>query len=165
MAPKYVRTVSDVINFYYAWLVIARAADKMGEWGFITYQFKKLKKGEIKWADFDGEIRMQMRSQNLCVYCGDKATAWDHVVPRKLNGPEGPHNTVKVCKHCNSSKGDKDLVDWWINDLGRDESTLPRIPLGIYLKLSHGWHKINFSLEKLARELTDLKPFMPVRLQ
>lgn len=165
MPPKYVKTVSDVINFYYSWLVIARAANKMTEWGFITYQYNRLKKGQIKWADFDGEIRMQMRSKNECVYCGAPAEAWDHVVPRNLGGPLGPHNMVKSCKHCNSSKGDKDLVDWWINSLGKEESELPRIPIGIYLKLSHGWHKINFSLEKIARDLTDLKPFMPVRLQ
>lgn len=29
MPPKYAITVSDVINFYYAWLVIAKAAGKM----------------------------------------------------------------------------------------------------------------------------------------
>lgn len=164
MPPKYVKTVSDVINFYYARLVISRAAGKIDEWGFITYQFNKLKKGEIHWADFDGEIRMQMRSNNECVYCGEESSAWDHVVPKNLGGPEGIHNMVKVCKHCNSSKGDKDLVDWWVNHLNRDEKDLPRIPIGIYLKLSYGWHKINFSLDKNAREITDLKPFLPVKL-
>ena len=55
MPPKYVKTVSDVINFY-SWLVIARAANKMTEWGFITYQYNRLKKGQIKWADFDGDF-------------------------------------------------------------------------------------------------------------
>lgn len=164
MPPKYVKTVSDVINFYYALLVIARAAGKMDEWGFITYQFKRLKEGEIQWSDFDGEIRLQMRSSNKCVYCGDEANGLDHVVPKSLGAPEGVHNTVKVCKHCNSSKGDKDLVDWWINDRGMEINTLPRIPIGIYLKISYGWHKINHSLDRIANELKDLRPFRPVKL-
>lgn len=164
MPPKYVKTVSDVINFYYARLVIARAAGKMDEWGFITYQFKRLKNKEIEWSDLDGEIRLQMRASNECVYCGNEASALDHVIPRKFGAPEGIHNAVKVCKHCNSSKGDKDLVDWWINDLGKKVEELPRIPIGIYLKLSHGWHKINHSLDRVANELTDLKPFQRVKL-
>lgn len=164
VAPRYVKTVSEVINYYYAWLVISKAAEKMDQFGFVTYQYKRLNAGQIHWSDFDGEIRMQMRSSNECVYCGDESTQMDHVVPRNLGGPEGAHNTVKACKHCNASKGDKDLVDWWINHLGKTEVTLPRIPIGIYLKLSYGWHNINHSLKKNARYLSDLKPFLPVRL-
>ncbi len=164
MAPKTVRTISDLINYYYARLVIAKAAGKIDQWGFVIYQYKRLKNGEIHWADLDGEIRLQMRASNECVYCGGEANGLDHVVPRKFGAPEGIHNSVKCCKHCNSSKGDKDLVDWWINELGKDEDSLPRIPIGIYLKLSFSWHKINHTLERVSNELTDLKPFRPVKL-
>lgn len=159
MPPKYVRTVSDVIHYYYAWLVIAKAAGKMNEWGFIIYTYKKLKNGEISMADRDGEIRVQMRSDPKCVYCGGKADSNDHVIPRNSEGPDKMQNVVRSCKSCNSSKKDHDLVHWWINILGKGEDTLPRIPVGIYLKYSLDWHRVNDSLENLANSITDLKPF------
>lgn len=163
MAPKYVKTIDDVVNYYYAWLVISKAAGKMDEFGFVTYQFKKLKQGQIKMADRNGEIRVQMKSAPVCVYCGDEADGWDHVIPRNKDGPDVMYNEVRACKSCNSSKGDKDLVDWWVNTLGREERTLPRIPIGIYLKYAHDWHKMRDSLSTLANDLTELKPFVKGR--
>ncbi len=159
MLPKSVKTISDVINYYYAWLVIAEAAGKKKEYGFINYTYNKLKNGEMQIANRDGEIRVQMRTGPVCVYCGDPADSRDHVIPRIHGGPEGQQNVVRSCKHCNSSKGDNDLVDWWVNLKGNDESTLPRIPAGIYLKYSMDWHRVHDSLEDPARSLLDLKPF------
>lgn len=159
MAPKYVKTMEDAINFYYAWLVIAKAAGKMDQFAFVTYNYKRLKEGKIQMADRNGEIRVQMRSDNVCVYCGNEADSKDHVIPRKIEGPDSMYNIVRSCKSCNSSKKDHDLVDWWINILGREESTLPRIPIGIYLKYAHDWHRMRDSLDKLANNITDLKPF------
>lgn len=163
MAPRYVKTMEDTIHFYYSWLVIAKAAGKMNQFAFVTYNFKRLKKGEIKMADRNGEIRVQMRSEPVCVYCGGEADSNDHVIPRKIDGPDGMHNIVRSCKSCNSSKKDHDMVDWWINILGKAESTLPRIPIGIYLKYAHDWHKMRDTLGNLANQITDLKPFVPAR--
>ncbi len=159
MPPKYVKTVSDVINFYYAWLVIAKAAGKMGEWGFITQRFKLLKAGKIRMADRNGELRVQMRSTPECVYCGGVADSNDHVIPLRIGGPDDMHNIVRSCKSCNSSKRDHDFVDWWINIQGNGEETLPRIPIGIYLKYCHDWHKIHDTLDRVAADITDLRPF------
>ena len=72
-------------------------------------------------------------------------------------------NVVRSCKHCNSSKKDHDLVEWWVEILGKDESTLPRIPIGIYLKYSYDWHKMRDSLDNLANNITDLKPFISTK--
>lgn len=163
MAPKYVKTIEDTIYFYYSWLVISQAAGKMDQFGFVTYQYKRLKNNEIKMADRNGEIRVQMRSEPVCVYCGGEADSNDHVIPRNYDGPAGMHNVVRSCKSCNSSKSDNDLVDWWINILGNEEKTLPRIPIGIYLKYAYDWHKSRDSLEKIANQITDLRPFMPSR--
>lgn len=165
MPPKYVKTISDTINFYYARLIIARAAGFIDNWGFITYTYKNLRDGKTQISDYDSEIRLQMRTKNECVYCGTESDTMDHVIPKKLGGPDSANNLVNSCKHCNSSKSDRDMVDWWINGLGREESTLPRIPMGIYLKFSYDWHKINHTLGKPANQLTDLRPFKPIRLK
>lgn len=165
MPPKYVKTVLDTINFYYARLIIAKAAGFFDNWGFITYTYKQLSDGKIHISDYDSEIRLQMRTKNECVYCGDESNSMDHVVPKKLGGPDSANNLVNSCKHCNSSKGDRDLVDWWVNFLEKEETTLPRIPIGIYLKFSYDWHKMYHTLARVTNDLTDLKPFRSIKLK
>lgn len=159
MPPSYVKTVDALIFYYYSKLVIARSAGLANNYGFITDRFKKLKSGEIRMSDYDREIRDQMETGMDCVYCGDNSNTMDHVIPRIRGGPESMHNVVKSCQKCNSSKGDMDLVDWWINHQNRSIDDLPRIPIGIYLKLSYDWHKIKHTLEMPAASLFDLRPF------
>ena len=45
------------------------------------------------------------RDNYTCVYDGAPATAADHVIPRKLGGPDELWNLVATCKKCNSQKG------------------------------------------------------------
>ncbi len=161
MLPKSVNTISRVIDYYYAWLVIAEAAGKKKEYGFVNYTYNRLKDGKMNMANRDGEIRVQMRSEPICVYCGGPANSKDHVIPKNHDGPDRMQNIVRSCKSCNSSKHDHDFVDWWINIKGNDESTLPRIPVGIYLKYSLDWHRMHDTLESPARSIVDLKPFFP----
>lgn len=161
MKPNSVKTVFDVINYYYAWLVIAEAAGLKKQYGFVNHTYNKLRSGQMHMANRDGEIRVQMRSDPVCVYCGAPADSKDHVIPKNYDGPDRMQNIVRSCKGCNSSKSDNDFVDWWINIKHRDESTLPRIPVGIYLKYSMDWHRTHDSLENPARSILDLKPFMP----
>ncbi len=52
-----------------------------------------------------------------CVYCGDKATEWDHFHPLIRNKePSGYiseiHNLVPCCSKCNQSKGNKQWKLW-----------------------------------------------------
>lgn len=59
--------------------------------------------------DPDGELD--------CVYCGDLAKTWDHLVHVSKKGlPNGPGhrmgNLVPCCKDCNSSKGGKDWEEF-----------------------------------------------------
>jgi len=55
------------------------------------------------------------------------------------------HNIVKACKKCNSSKGDKDLIEWW--GVAR-RYELPRIVMGKYLKMLYICHRCRQTLEK-----------------
>jgi 5-methylcytosine-specific restriction endonuclease McrA len=48
-----------------------------------------------------------------CHYCGKEAKLTiDHVIPLSRGGKDTKNNVVAVCKHCNSSKGNKALEKW-----------------------------------------------------
>lgn len=160
MPPSYVKTIEDVIYYYYAKLVIAKSAGFEGNYRFITHTFKKLKDGELKISDYDREILKQMQApRTSCPYCGsDGPLVQEHVLPLELSGPPGPHNTIFACKTCNSSKGCNDLIDWWENKIDRKLDDLPRIPAAIYLKLCYDVHKMNHTLQNYCSGLVCLWP-------
>jgi len=49
------------------------------------------------------------RDNHQCQYCGrrDQKLTIDHVVPRRLRGPETWENLVTACVVCNATKGDR----------------------------------------------------------
>jgi 5-methylcytosine-specific restriction endonuclease McrA len=49
-----------------------------------------------------------------CCYCGsDKNLTKDHVVPLSRGGTNYIENIVPACHSCNSSKGVKELIEWY----------------------------------------------------
>ena len=56
MPPPYVKTVRDVIYYYYAKLVIAPSAGLKDNYGFIIDRFKALKAGKVSISDYDREL-------------------------------------------------------------------------------------------------------------
>lgn len=50
----------------------------------------------------------------LCVYCGDVASAVDHVIPINKGGTDHLDNLVAACMTCNSSLGDTTKHILWI---------------------------------------------------
>ena len=56
--------------------------------------------------------------QDKCAYCGHKcvgkgALHFDHIVPVVSGGTNSLNNLTIACKHCNSSKSDKEVFTWW----------------------------------------------------
>jgi 5-methylcytosine-specific restriction endonuclease McrA len=49
-----------------------------------------------------------------CFYCGRSGGTVDHVVPLSRGGQHAEGNLVPACRSCNSSKGDKLLIEWLI---------------------------------------------------
>lgn len=49
---------------------------------------------------------------NVCQYCGEKATGFDHIIPRSKGGTDNDENLVPCCPRCNSAKQDRPLVDF-----------------------------------------------------
>ncbi len=148
------RTVGDFILYYYAKLVIAPSAGESKNYRFIIDRYKRLKSGEVRMSDFDRELEKLAQRLDLCAFCGTRCeTTPVEVVPRKLGGPVGIHNLVQACPSCASSKGDKDLLEWWCDDLGRDKDELPRIPAGLFLKIAYERHATAFTLKQYCEDI------------
>lgn len=47
------------------------------------------------------------RDKNTCIYCGDKAATWDHILPKSRGGAEVWVNMAAACSPCNGLKGDR----------------------------------------------------------
>lgn len=73
-----------------------------------------------------------------CIACGTEvgASSGDHIIPLSRGGPQSAENFMPLCKKCNSSKGDKDLLEWWVN-YGRRIEDLNHDALDIYLRLRY----------------------------
>jgi hypothetical protein len=156
--PSIPRRVEDIIFYYYAKLIIAPSAGFKGNYGFIIDTYKRLKSGEIRMSDYERELLHIANMPNICAFCGSRCAKCQttHIVSRSFGVQPGMHNIVYSCETCNASKGEKDLVEWWCNDLKRPRDELPRVPLGLYLKIAYELHKINFSLEKSCQGLGKL---------
>jgi 5-methylcytosine-specific restriction endonuclease McrA len=57
--------------------------------------------------------------ENACAYCGGSVDGFDHIIPVSAGGRSVIGNLVPACKRCNSSKGDRPLLNW-AADRGRD---------------------------------------------
>ncbi len=139
MPPPAVKSIRDLIFWQYAKIIAESSGTGKTNYGFVMDRFKKLSSGEISWSTSIREYMKEREKPNECIYCGARESlTLDHILPRSRNGPESVDNAVWVCKHCNSSKGDRRLYEWYTLD-GRDG--LPRIAEGKYLKLLYSLHE------------------------
>lgn len=166
MPPSYVKKTGQLIHYYYAKLVIAPSAGFAGNYGFITGRYKALESGQIEMSNYNRELWLkETEPQSMCAYCGGPGPlVGDHVIPLAASGPDAMHNILRVCRDCNATKSNRDLIEWWNTvqgpRLGDASVALPRLAAGIYLKLAYDWHRMNNSLETPARDLERLRPFM-----
>ena len=163
MPPPYVeKKVENIIYYYYAKLVIAPSAGFKNNYGFIINAYKALKSGELLMSDYEREIFLIAQDQTVCAFCEceERKLLTVHVVPRMFGVPPGIHNFVYACPDCSDSKKEKDLVEWWCADLGKPRDEIPRVPLGIYLKIAYELNKINFSLKKPCKRLGDVYSYV-----
>lgn len=150
--------VEDIIFYYYAKLVIAPSAGFKGNYRFIIDTYKRLKSCEIRMSDYERELLHIANMQNICAFCGCKCTRSQtaNIVSRAFSVQPGMHNLVYACETCVASKSDKDFVEWWCKDLKKSREDLPRVPLGLYLKIAYELHKISFNLQKPCENLDKL---------
>ena len=156
MPPPFIpKKVEDIIYYYYAKLVIAPSAGLKGNYGFIIDTYKRLKTGKALISDYERELLHITEKENTCAFCGANSAPFRpvHIVPRLLGVPPGMQNLVIACEACANSKGEKDLVEWWCMDLKKTRDELPRVAVGLYLKIAYELHKINFTLRKNCQSI------------
>ena len=89
------------------------------------------------------------RSGGKCVYCGNKATEIDHVIPKSNGGTNSSYNLVASCKTCNQMKSNLSLKDFG-KLVGKDFSKLePK-------KLSKDAAIVQSARNYMVREITKL---------
>jgi hypothetical protein len=157
-APFVPRRVEEYIFYYYAKLVIAPSAGFRSNYRFIVDTYKRLRAGEIHMSDYERELLHLAQMPNTCSFCGKEnvKVVPQEVIPRSLGGPIGLHNLANACLSCARSKGDRDLVQWWCDELGKSYDSLPRVPLGLYLKTCHELHMISFTLKERCDHIADI---------
>jgi len=152
MPPKYVTTVRQLIYWEYAKL-IARSAGFDGNFGFIVSRYKKLVSDEMKWSSSVRDYEKALEKGRVCAYC-DATTglSTDHIIPVSRAGVDPriaelldtSDNCVCACKKCNSSKGDKDIFEWYGPDRMGD---IPKLVLSKFLKLAYRLHETQGTLD------------------
>ena len=117
--------------------------------------YKGYQEGRFQIRDLMPNNMAKLRSDNLhCWYCGREVSnprelTIDHIFPRSKGGTNDTDNIFLVCKSCNSSKGNKDIIEWY-----HDPNIYP--PLYIiahYLKQIYSYAKENDLLDKHAEDL------------
>lgn len=85
----------------------------------------------------------QSADEMKCVYCGDRANDWDHLLPLVRNKRptgmfSGKGNVVPACGLCNQSKSGSDWESWMRGPAKRSPT-------------SRGVHNLDERIERLAR--------------
>ncbi len=94
--------------------------------------FKGLSSGTMQIHSLFDDEKAKIENGAKCVYCGGTSSlSIDHILPRHSDGSDSSDNLVCCCKACNSSKGDRNLVEWY---LSKDDFP-PLMILRRYLKL------------------------------
>ena len=133
MPPPAVKTYRDLVCYEWA-KTIARSSGFKDNFAFIMSKMTKLRTGELHMSEIVREDRLlAVEGFRECAYCGSTdALSWDHLVPSSKGGPNTISNQVPACRGCNSSKGDRDVLEWYRTRKG---VYLPRLVWGKYLKL------------------------------
>lgn len=103
---------------------------------------KQLKKGFASALDgLKQESRgpvLRLAKRSTCVSCNSPVGSGvgDHIIPLSKGGPHSAENFMPLCRKCNSSKGDRDLIEWWMIK-GRNIKDLDLDALVIYLRLRY----------------------------
>jgi len=134
------QTLGESLFWSYANLAMAHRALAAGEttWGRIGYMvrarlYKGLCAGTMNLGSLVDEERVKLNLDRVCAYCGcDGPLSVDHLLPRKRGGLDVADNIVWSCRTCNSSKGARDVLEWY-----RDRGEFPPLLLlRRYLKLA-----------------------------
>ena len=116
-------------------------------------RYKKLVSGEMNWSSSIRDYEKELEKGRVCVYCGaTEGLSTDHIIPISRAGVDprivallnSADNCVCACKKCNSSKGDRDIFEWYGSERLDD---IPQLALSKFLKLSYRVHEMQGTLD------------------
>lgn len=139
MAQPALYTLRDYIHWAYANLAMAHSAldknqEKYSSVNFMIRSrlFKGLQSDSMKIRSFFYDEKYKIENAAYCQYCGSNMQLTiDHIIPKSKGGKDIGDNFLTVCKSCNSSKGNKDLMQW----MNESNKFLPILVLRRYIKL------------------------------
>jgi len=158
------KTIKELIFWSYANLAMAHTAvernqEEYGRFNFIIRAklFKGLKDGAMNIRTIFDDEKVKLQTGQICNYCGsNKKLTLDHIFSRKMGGMDDAANLIFACRSCNSSKGDKDLMEWMDY---RDEF-LPLMVIRRYLKLVFNYCRENELLDTSIEDVSGMElPF------
>lgn len=140
-------SVDDHILWSYAMLSITRQqmrdqqrgkADRFssGRTKWANIEMTRYQRRKVTISTLDRDDALAQDGAKACAHCGTATPPfqWDHLVPRsRLKGGYIAFNQVRSCRHCNTSRGNMDLMGWH-----RRNRTFPALGvLRRYLKLGY----------------------------
>lgn len=76
--------------------------------------YKGLLDGTMNIGTMFEDEKLKIRNSDKCAYCGAyDDISIDHMIPRYMGGNDSANNLIRACKRCNSSKGKKDMMEWY----------------------------------------------------
>ena len=102
-----------------------------------------------------GRSNIRLRSKNECVYCKILITAQNGVGDHTVSEFERKNVlwTVPCCKSCNSSKNNKDLIEWWCGFKKRNIVNLGRDVMSIFVRAKYRLLKKENKLDDIVPEI------------
>lgn len=131
--------VKERLYWSYANLAMAHSAINKNQDKYLTVNYmiraklyKGLLEGRMNLGSFFDDEKVKFEVGKKCNYCGSSDNlAYDHIIPKAKLALEQSDNLLIVCKKCNSSKRDLDLLEW----MNKQNNMLPILVLRRYLKL------------------------------
>lgn len=160
-------TVGEHLYWSYANLCMAHAAVGKGEQNYRqghyiirSRMFGGFRKGVLNVASLADDERLKLIIPQACCYCGSRDNlSVDHLISRKKGGIDAGDNMVWSCRSCNSSKGAKDMMEWY-----RQRGQFPPLLLlRRYLKLCIEYCEGN-ELMNASPDTSEILPFSLLHL-
>jgi len=95
------------------WMRLGRTKD--GRW-YGPKRFQEFEALDTTLKDSGRKTFLRLANMHRCYACGapvNPLADGDHVIPKSKGGASGAENFAPMCAKCNSSKGSKDMLEWW----------------------------------------------------
>ncbi len=164
MPKPIINTVEQKIFWSYANLAMAHSAVEKQQTKYkpLNYMiraklFKGLSNGTMAMCSIFDDEKIKLQTGQVCNYCGsNEQLSLDHIFSKKVGGKDKAENLILACRTCNSSKGDKDLLEW----VNFKNLNLPLMVIRRYLKLTFDYCDKHNLLKTSMEELSEINlPF------